>query len=191
MIYLTFIKNALKLFLVILIFNFYLSEVHAATSFEVIYNSSSFNPASLTISKGDTVVWKNTSSGTFVEIASDPHPVHTDYLPLNLGLISPGSSKSLVFNDLGTFGYHNHLVAGQTGQIIVISPVTITPTPTQCNLQGDANGDCKVDGIDYATWWLNFGKTTSLGKSAGDFNNDTKVDGIDYAVWFLNFGKSA
>ena len=64
----------------------------------------------------------------------------------------------------------------------------VSPTPSPC--AGDANGDKKVDGVDYATWWLNFGKTVSAGPSVGDFDSSGKVDGLDYAIWWLSFGKT-
>ena len=68
---------------------------------------------------------------------------------------------------------------------------TPVPTPTipACNIQGDANGDCCVNGIDYAIWYINFGRTTSNGPRDGDFNNSGRVDGLDYAIWQINFGR--
>jgi len=53
---------------------------------------------------------------------------------------------------------------------------------------GDANGDNKIDGIDYVIWLNHFGQTVT-GTSNGDFNNDSKVDGIDYVIWLNNYGK--
>lgn len=54
--------------------------------------------------------------------------------------------------------------------------------------QGDANGDCKVDGFDYVTWWQNF-NSDKTGPQFGDFNNSGKVDGFDYVIWWQNFGR--
>jgi len=68
------------------------------------------------------------------------------------------------------------------------SPST-TPTPTSTAAKpGDANGDGKVDFIDYAIWRLHFGQTTANGAVDGDFNNSNYVDFVDYAIWRLNFG---
>ena len=67
-----------------------------------------------------------------------------------------------------------------------ISP---SPTPTGSPKPGDANGDGKVDFIDYAIWRLHFGQTTTNGATDGDFNNSNFVDFVDYAIWRLNFGK--
>ena len=77
----------------------------------------------------------------------------------------------------------------------VNAPSTPTPTPIEptltggpCNKPGDANGDCKVDGIDYTIWWIHFGQNTSNGPRDGDFNSSGRVDGVDYTIWWLNFG---
>ncbi len=167
-----------------------------AQNYTVTYTLNGFSPQTLTIQKGDTVTWTK-SSVSFLEVASDPHPIHTNYPPLNLGLISnDGDTKSLTFIDVGTFGYHNHLSEQHTGTIIVnptnqtVTPTkTGTPTPTIITKQGDANKDGKVDGIDFVIWINHYGQTTSRGYIDADFNNDTKVDGIDYTIWLFNYGK--
>ena len=64
---------------------------------------------------------------------------------------------------------------------------SLSPTTYFCSLQGDANEDCHVDGVDYAVWFINIGKQTSKGPTDGDFNINTVVDGVDYAVWFIAF----
>lgn len=57
----------------------------------------------------------------------------------------------------------------------------------QTGVVGDANGDRKVDGIDYIIWLTNYNTNVS-GASNGDFNNDGKADGIDYISWLTNYG---
>lgn len=84
----------------------------------VTLTTSGFAPATLTVKVGDTVTWSN-KSGMTATINSNPHPVHTDYSPLNLGQFSDGSSVTLSFPKAGTYGYHNHLNPGETGTIIV------------------------------------------------------------------------
>lgn len=61
----------------------------------------------------------------------------------------------------------------------------------QSGFPGDANGDGKVDGVDYLTWLINYGKSVSNGPVSGDFNSDGKVDGLDYIIWLNNYGKTA
>ncbi len=60
-------------------------------------------------------------------------------------------------------------------------------SPTLTALPGDANGDGKVDGIDFVAWLSHYNQTTSNGASWGDFNRDGKVDGIDFVVWLNNY----
>lgn len=85
----------------------------------ITYTGKTFSPVSVTIVVGDSVSFMNSSS-TSVNIGSDPYPTNTDYLPLNLGLLAPGNTSSkIAFTKAGTYGYHNHLDATQTGTIIV------------------------------------------------------------------------
>ena len=61
------------------------------------------------------------------------------------------------------------------------------PTPTPIPKPGDANGDGKVDGLDYIIWLNNYNQTTVNGASDGDFNENGKVDGLDYVIWLNNY----
>ena len=63
-----------------------------------------------------------------------------------------------------------------------------SPTPTLVPVQGDANADRVVDGIDYVIWLNHYDTTTSNGSSDADFNSDGTVDGIDYVIWLNNYG---
>lgn len=58
-------------------------------------------------------------------------------------------------------------------------------------ISGDANGDGKVDGIDYVIWRNNYNKSVNQGASVGDFNSNGFVDGLDYVIWLNNYGKSS
>jgi hypothetical protein len=65
--------------------------------------------------------------------------------------------------------------------------VVSEPTP------GDANGDGKVDGLDYLIWAGAFGDDPAADPPGspenGDFNDDGIVDGLDYLAWAGNFGQ--
>jgi len=65
---------------------------------------------------------------------------------------------------------------------------TKTPTPIVSGKPGDANGDGKVDGLDYVVW-LNHYNQSATGAGSGDFNNSGKVDGLDYVIWLNNYNK--
>ncbi len=84
----------------------------------VMLTQDGFSPSTLTIKAGTTVTWTN-KSGTTATVNSNPHPIHTDYPPLNLGQFSNGQSLTLTFNKAGTYGYHNHLNPSQLGTILV------------------------------------------------------------------------
>lgn len=93
------------------------STIAAATTIN--YNSGVFTPNSVTVKVGDSVRFTNGSSGN-INVDSNPHPVHTDYPPLNIGIILPGqTSTSVQFTKTGTFGYHNHLMPTEGGTIVV------------------------------------------------------------------------
>lgn len=79
---------------------------------------SGFNPQTVTVKAGTKVSWIN-NSGQSVSINSAPHPLHSDYPPLNLGRVDDGGLISLVFDKAGTYGYHNHLNPSWTGDIVV------------------------------------------------------------------------
>lgn len=69
------------------------------------------------------------------------------------------------------------------------STPTVAGSPTSNPRPGDANGDNKVDGVDYLTWLNHYNQNTTNGQRDGDFNNSGKVDGADYIIWLTNYGK--
>ncbi len=91
--------------------------------------SSGFNPAELKVKVGDTVTWINKNTDTHWP-ASAMHPTHKVY-PEAGGCIgskfdackglAPGDSWSFTFNQVGSWGYHDHLNPGPPffGKIIV------------------------------------------------------------------------
>lgn len=88
------------------------------SSASVEITSSGFIQQTLNIKVGTKVTWMN-KSGVAIQIASAPHPTHTAYPPLNLGMVEDGGSVSLIFGELGTYEYHNHLNPTQSGSIVV------------------------------------------------------------------------
>lgn len=84
----------------------------------VTISSTGFAPKAITIKVGDSVTWKNADSENHT-VNSAPHPAHTAYPPLNLGLIKPGEEQSLAFPTAGTYKYHDHLNPSLSGSITV------------------------------------------------------------------------
>ena len=62
--------------------------------YEVIYTDNGYSPESVTINVGDTVTWKNQSSGGDW-VASGNHPTHTLYSGTALQAHCPDSGSSL------------------------------------------------------------------------------------------------
>lgn len=89
-----------------------------AEEVEVAYTENGFDPQELTVEVGTKVTWMN-AGGASLQIASAPHPIHTNYPKLNQQAVAGGESVSFVFNDTGTFKYHNHLNASHTGSVTV------------------------------------------------------------------------
>lgn len=84
----------------------------------ITYSDSGFAPETVTVKSGQTIAIKNESS-TDVQFDSDPHPIHTTNEELNVEIIEPGQVKTFTVTKSGTFGYHNHLNASQTGTIVI------------------------------------------------------------------------
>lgn len=79
---------------------------------------SGFSPSEISINAGDKVIWTNEGK-VLAEINSDPHPTHTLYPKLNLGVVIPRGTARLIFTARGKYTYHNHLNPSQTGTIEV------------------------------------------------------------------------
>lgn len=78
----------------------------------------SFNPSVLTVSAGDTVTWIN-KDAIERQVASDPHPTHTDLQSLESDILGEGDQYSYTFDTAGEWGYHDHLNPIKKGIIVV------------------------------------------------------------------------
>src|SRR3989344_4972668 len=84
----------------------------------ITYSADGFGPAEVTIKKGGTVTWTNTSGGN-MWIATGPHPAHTGYSDTSLSEHCPdsdgtafdqcanGATSAYTFDQVGTWPYHN------------------------------------------------------------------------------------
>lgn len=101
----------------------------------VTYTSQGFSPAMLTVVKGTSVSFVNQSSEN-MWIASGVHPTHTLYDGTDRATHcaagyagaapfdecqpgQPGTTFTFTFDKVGTWKYHNHLDAADTGSITV------------------------------------------------------------------------
>lgn len=84
----------------------------------VTISASGFVPKAVTVKVGDSVTWENTDSANHT-VNSDPHPTHTLYPFLNVGVVKAGEKKSVTFDKAGTYTYHDHLNPSLTGSVTV------------------------------------------------------------------------
>ncbi len=85
---------------------------------EIVYTDAGFSPKSLTVKAGTTIKVMNKSSGP-LEFSSADHPTHTKNAEFNLATLQPGQEEAFEVKTAGTWGYHNHLKANDTGIVVV------------------------------------------------------------------------
>ena len=104
-------------------------EVTGPQTITVTYSNSGYEPKTITIKQGDRVTWVNESTRN-LWVASANHPIHSKYPELIEGMclgsafdaceqIPTGGSWSFTFNNIGKWGYHNHLSPSKFGVVIV------------------------------------------------------------------------
>jgi plastocyanin len=72
----------------------------------VTITSAGMSSSTITVDAGTIVTFVNNDS-TLHQIASNPHPTHTDLPGFDLS-IAAGSSGSFTFSKVGSWGYHDH-----------------------------------------------------------------------------------
>ncbi len=86
------------------------------------YEDGNFSPNCVLIKSGDTVTFVNKSDEN-IEIAADPHPIHTGNKEVSGGEfvlpVAPGKAEQVTLSKTGNTGFHNHLHSSATGLIIV------------------------------------------------------------------------
>ena len=99
----------------------------------VTYTDDGFSPATVTVAQGGTVHFVNQSSNEFWP-ASAVHPTHAVYPGSGIELcgtltavgifdacggVAVGSTWSFTFDEVGQWGYHDHLNASHFGKVVV------------------------------------------------------------------------
>lgn len=80
-----------------------------------------FSPDHVVVYKGTKVVFANNDTQQHW-VASDPHPTHTDLAGFDAKPgIAPGKTYSFVFNQLGKWGFHDHLFPSNRGYVQVVA----------------------------------------------------------------------
>lgn len=90
-----------------------------ATTQIVTYTNQGFSPASITVDPGTTVTFINQSDAP-MWVASAVHPTHLLYPEFDAKMGVPkGDSWSFTFMKSGEHPYHDHLLLGKYGKVIV------------------------------------------------------------------------
>jgi len=95
----------------------------------VTYTDSGFEPAVVTIKKGETVRFVDQSTNG-MWVGSAKHPTHAEYPQKSdtdcLGssfdtcrVLLPGEFWEFTFDEVGTWKYHNHVYPSHTGTVVV------------------------------------------------------------------------
>ena len=81
----------------------------APSSATITITSSGVSPRSVTVAAGSRVMFVNNDTRVH-DMASNPHPVHTDCPAINqAGFLQPGQSRETGnLNTVRTCGYHDH-----------------------------------------------------------------------------------
>jgi hypothetical protein len=88
----------------------------------VAYTDDGFLPSEITITLDQALIIRNDSSQPLF-VASDPHPMHTNYAGLNASMvIDPGFEFHAQFGVAKMYGFHNHLNASHRGSVTVVCP---------------------------------------------------------------------
>jgi len=82
------------------------------TSAAVSVTATTATPSSLRVCANGTVTFTN-AAAVDVQIASAPHPTHTDCPELNSGVLTPAQTFTATMVTLRTCGYHDHISATQ------------------------------------------------------------------------------
>ncbi len=108
-------------------------EINGGKMYNVEITANGYSPKELEINKGDKVTWINKNSEEHWP-ASAVHPTHSAYPGSGAekcgtseqsrifdacGGLAPGENWSFVFNEIGSWKYHDHLNLENTGKIIV------------------------------------------------------------------------
>ncbi len=100
----------------------------------IVYDGSSFTPETLTVSLGETVIFKNKSGQPFWP-ASNLHPSHLQWSEFDpKEPIAAGESWSFTFTKAGNWGYHDHIAPTLGGVVRVRDENGDTVDPNDCTI---------------------------------------------------------
>lgn len=96
--------------------------ISAVEEVTITYTDKGFSPDSAVVKSGGKITWVNNSSGQ-LQVGADPHPSHTGNKEITgnqfVLTLEKGEKETVTVEKKGTFGYHNHLIAGDSGSVKV------------------------------------------------------------------------
>lgn len=95
-------------------------EMIVSQEVRVTYTSQGFSPKTVTVKKGDIVVFEN-KTGTSASVASNEHPTHLLYPEFDQWKTDQRGKTEFrfMFEKTGAWKYHDHLNSTMTGTVIV------------------------------------------------------------------------
>lgn len=88
----------------------------------VTFSDNGVSESTVTIKSGESITWVNSGSKA-VDVASAPHPIHTNNSELTNGQfvlsLAPGASSTVTLTKKGTWGFHDHLNPSVGGKVVV------------------------------------------------------------------------
>ena len=86
--------------------------IASATNADITISGFAFNPSTLTVAKGASVVWINGESAKHTVVSDTGNEINSDAL-------SKGQAYSHTFNTAGTYNYHCSIHPSMKGKVIV------------------------------------------------------------------------
>lgn len=94
------------------------TETRQSKTYELKIKKDGFEKTGLTLKKGDKIMFKNDDDSPH-DIASNPHPFHTQIPGLRSGVLNQDQTYTFTFETAGNFGVHDHLNTQYSVSIIV------------------------------------------------------------------------
>ncbi len=140
----------------------------------------SFNPPSVYVTQGDTVVWQNFGNATHAAIAN--MTLNVGLPPFDTGPIAPGGSSSYSFAQTGSYHYYDPSYKWMTG-IVYVNPAPSPPqAPKPTSSQVDLNGSIGWTVVGLSSDQVNLNVAHKIGISVLVFTPVTESGSFEQSI---------